>query len=377
MTAARQNWLDSIRWQSDFYLRGLKRQRTDLEFEWDWFSESQLGGGGGVKMLAKRALSRLPMRSRWNKASQYSMAWIEQNAGVLWQARSHLDDDLSKLLFDQQLVLRATSYEQYYYPRIDFEDFVSVVSKSPFESSDLPTTYLGLPLFRFTLRVPSRSSTPELTIISTRSQVQLLNSYRQYFVRRSEFDSTPRPGDVVIDCGACIGEISLLFAGLVGESGEVHMFDPVPLHARFCELQGELNPKVRGALRINALAVGDATKEQSGGTRTDSSSIAPGGLAIDSFSVTTLDDYVTKHKVRRVDVIKMDIEGAEVPALAGASQLIRDFRPTLTISAYHRQDDLWVIPERIKSLNPRYRLYFGHHSPVLYESVYYAADPQR
>jgi FkbM family methyltransferase len=376
MTAARQNWLDSIRWQCDFYLQSPKRQRTDLEFEWAWYSESQLGGGRGVKLLAKRALSRLPMRSRWNRISQYSTDWVEKNAGLLWGARALLEDDLSKLLFDQQLVLRATSHEQYYYPRIDFDDFVNVISATAFQSVDLPTTYLGLPLFQFTLRVPSRASLPELKIISTKGQVRLLNSYRQYLVRRSDFDSSPQPGDVVMDCGACIGEISLLFAGLVGDRGEVHLFDPVPLHARFCGLQGDLNPQVQGALRINTVAVGDTTREMSAGSRADSSGIAPGGLAIDSFAMTTLDDYVGKQQLKRVDIIKMDIEGSEREALAGAGQVVREFRPKLTISAYHLHDDLWVLPERIKALNPRYRLYFGHHSPVSYESVYYAVDPQ-
>ena len=52
--------------------------------------------------------------------------------------------------------------------------------------------------------------------------------------------------------------------------------------------------------------------------------------------------------------------------------------PKFAEDAYHMErDDLWAIPDRIKSLNPRYRLYFGHHSPVLYESVYYASDPNR
>jgi hypothetical protein len=68
----------------------------------------------------------------------------------------------------------------------------------------------------------------------------------------------------------------------------------------------------------------------------------------------------------------MDIEGSEVAALQGASMIVRDFKPRLAISAYHRPDDLWTIPEIIRKTNPKYKIFFGHHSPMQWESVYYA-----
>jgi hypothetical protein len=68
----------------------------------------------------------------------------------------------------------------------------------------------------------------------------------------------------------------------------------------------------------------------------------------------------------------MDIEGAEMSALEGASQVIREFKPRLAISAYHKPEDLWEIPQKLKAQNGNYRLFFGHHSPITWESVYYA-----
>ena len=374
MTTARQNWIDTIRWQSDFYLRAAKRERTDPEFEWAWYSQWLLGGGEPLKLAVKRAISRLPLvHTRWHEKASNAAQWMDQNAGLLWSTRSLLEDELSKVLYDAHLVLRICGYERFYYPRIDFEDFVTVERESAFEVSGLPSDYVGLPikLFDVKLAAPWGHS---LKVVSTHSQIHLTNSYRQYFVTRSGLDSSPKQGDVVLDCGACIGDLSLVFAAIVGSQGEVHLFDPVPLHARYCELQGKLNPGFANVLKMNVVAVGDVTREVSG-SRTDSAHVQPGGLAVDAFSMTTLDDYASAKKLRKVDLIKMDIEGAERGALQGAASVIREFRPKLTISAYHRTDDLWVLADGIKSLNPGYKLYFGHHSPVAMESVYYAVQP--
>lgn len=54
----------------------------------------------------------------------------------------------------------------------------------------------------------------------------------------------------------------------------------------------------------------------------------------------------------------MDIEGAEVPALLGAKQTIRTFRPKLAISAYHRPDDLVTIPRLFEKFG--YISYLAH-----------------
>ena len=73
----------------------------------------------------------------------------------------------------------------------------------------------------------------------------------------------------------------------------------------------------------------------------------------------------------RVDVIKMDIEGAEREALRGCSATIQQWSPVLMICLYHRWDDLWEIPRLIRSLG-NYEFYLGQHTESAVETVLYA-----
>ena len=59
----------------------------------------------------------------------------------------------------------------------------------------------------------------------------------------------------------------------------------------------------------------------------------------------------------KMDLLKLDVEGAEAEALAGAERTIQQNRPTLSLSLYHRTEDLWKLPLYICELLPEKKLY--------------------
>ncbi len=65
----------------------------------------------------------------------------------------------------------------------------------------------------------------------------------------------------------------------------------------------------------------------------------------------------------------MDIEGEEIAALEGARSAIVEHHPRLAISAYHRYDDLWKIPERILSYRSDYDVCLRHYTEGITETV--------
>ncbi len=364
----RNNWIASLTGQIHFYEHRSGGKRSDPEFEWDTLERSFAQRHPRLRALV-RSFKKM---SGLHVTEHLSTDWLHDHADLLYDARCMLDDDLSRLLFDAAITVRLAGYRQFYFPRIDFDDFLTIESEKPFREKGFPHDYLGAPLGVFDIRLCERAESPTVRVITRAIQLRLVNSYRQYLIRRSGFDISPRSGETVYDCGACIGEISVLFAGMVAGGGEVHLFDPMPLHTRFCKLQASLNPTLQDSIHVNTLAVGDSTHEGKSGPET-SDQIEPGAISTADFACTTLDDYSAKQD-RPVDFIKMDIEGAEMAALNGASGTISSVRPRLAISGYHKPEDLWELPNKIKDLNPRYKMAFGHHTPIMWESVFYAWD---
>jgi methyltransferase, FkbM family len=95
------------------------------------------------------------------------------------------------------------------------------------------------------------------------------------------------------------------------------------------------------------------------------------GTAKKEVAVTDIDSVGGETKV---GFIKMDIEGCEYEGLQGAAATIKRDYPVLAVSAYHKKEDLIVLPQYIKSLESDvgYKLYLRHHGVCAYELVLYA-----
>lgn len=73
----------------------------------------------------------------------------------------------------------------------------------------------------------------------------------------------------------------------------------------------------------------------------------------------------------KVDFIKLDIEGAELSALRGASNTIRRCRPKLAVCVYHKQSDFTEIPKYLLQLEPSYKVFLRHYTQGIFETVMY------
>lgn len=58
--------------------------------------------------------------------------------------------------------------------------------------------------------------------------------------------------------------------------------------------------------------------------------------------------------------IKLDVEGQEAAALWGARKTIANYKPKLLVSAYHRNDDLFCIPQLIAGIRGDYKVFLRH-----------------
>lgn len=77
-------------------------------------------------------------------------------------------------------------------------------------------------------------------------------------------------------------------------------------------------------------------------------------------TLITLDDLIKNENIGKPDYIKMDIEGAELPALKGASETLKNYKPNLLLSC-HRRDDFFKIILYVNSLKLGYKFYLAEH----------------
>lgn len=151
------------------------------------------------------------------------------------------------------------------------------------------------------------------------------------------FDRLLAPGRVVLDVGANVGYYSLTAAARVGASGRVIAFEPGPTVARRLRENAELNGLAN--LTVVQAAVADApgthrfqlAEDSEGSSLYEGAADAVGTVEV---AVTTLDREVSERGLTRVDLVKIDAEGAEVGVLRGARRLLSGAdAPALVVEA--------------------------------------------
>lgn len=171
-----------------------------------------------------------------------------------------------------------------------------------------------------------------------------------------------QPGDVVLDCGANVGVYTR--AALRAGAAKVVAIEPLPQNIE-C-LRRNFAPEIaRGEVVLYPKGVWDCDSVLTLHFDPDETAAAtfldpwmPASRAVE-VPLTTIDKLAAELALDRVDIIKMDIEGAEPRALKGATAVLRQFRPGLAISAYHRPEDPVEIPATVTGALASYQLECG------------------
>jgi FkbM family methyltransferase len=153
-------------------------------------------------------------------------------------------------------------------------------------------------------------------------------------------------GAVFLDVGANAGVFSLVASRYVGASGRVYSFEPSEREYRrlldviqLNGLEGRMTPvQVAVGARPGHEMLRVAAPPYSG-LNTLGTEFPYDGVDVSNVervAVTTLDEYSRRQHLSRIDVIKIDIEGAESAALAGSASILQRLRPVLIIELFSR-----------------------------------------
>jgi len=182
--------------------------------------------------------------------------------------------------------------------------------------------------------------------------------------------------EVFVDCGAFDGEsVGAFLKRTAGWFGGVAAIEADPQNAeKLRQFIERLPAAVSSRIRVIDGAVGarnETIRFHATGTRASNLSDDK-----DTIEVTChrLDDILFE---AAPSYIKMDIEGAEVDALAGAREIIRRHNPVLAICLYHRQSDLWEIPLQVLAMTDQYQFFLRRYSDDCWEQLLYAIPVHR
>ncbi len=162
-----------------------------------------------------------------------------------------------------------------------------------------------------------------------------------------------QPGDVVLDCGADIGT----FTRLALEMGAARIVAVEPAPEKWPCLERNFSQEIAdGTVLLFRKGVWDkeASLPISGGTVLDTA-----GSPSEMIQLTTIDNLVSELNLNKVDFIKMDIEGAEIKALKGASGSLRRFKPRLAISTEHYADESKDVAREVSRIVGSYEMECG------------------
>jgi FkbM family methyltransferase len=147
-----------------------------------------------------------------------------------------------------------------------------------------------------------------------------------------------RPGMVALDVGADIGYYTLQLSRLVGPTGQVVAFEPIPKARE--RLEHNITTNGRTNIVVSELALGnqegtvyleDPFKKSR--LNLNKTTAGEGDIKV---TIRRLDDLAGEMKLSSVDLVKIDVEGAEHEVLRGMEQLLKRFHPVLVIEVHHQ-----------------------------------------
>lgn len=169
-------------------------------------------------------------------------------------------------------------------------------------------------------------------------------------------------GMTVFDVGANVGELTLLFSRFAGAGGSVHAFEPTG--AGFERLSAVCRAASLRNVRLNRLAMA----EEEGAVRLhvyDADHLSWTSRArrpLENYGIdvkpptteevpaTTVDLYCEKNGVVEIDLLKIDVEGAELQVLIGAQRMLREKRVRcVTFEFGQTTFDMGNTPDQLES----------------------------
>jgi FkbM family methyltransferase len=174
-----------------------------------------------------------------------------------------------------------------------------------------------------------------------------------------------RPGDHVVDVGACEGSFAVECVRRYG-AAVVYAFEPSSTMAKALRITAARN-RLQDRVQVIEAAVAedsgmvefvdDTSNPLTSRIASSPAGPSPGNSAMSATSrvpTMRLDDWVSASGIGRVDYLKIDAEGSDVAVLMGARELLRRWQPAIAVTTYHEPEHCEQMISFLRSLDLGY-----------------------
>jgi FkbM family methyltransferase len=278
-----------------------------------------------------------------------------------------MSDEYSKNLFVELLAMQMLGET-----RMQLSSFTRDLVESYEKASDqISDSAESLKVYKWILKKINLNN-PSITFFTSPEALNIASVDRLYCYKRGGIVVDVVAGDTVIDAGIGWGDTVVYLASkaMSNDGNKYYAFDIVEEGLLALKKQLGLNPQITNVVPV-LKALSDKNGEVFISDESSPGSRVEGASTGRSISSITIDSFVFEQKCEKVNFIKMDIEGSEIPALNGARETIRRHKPKLAISVYHKWDDLKIIPRLINDACPSYKFYLDCTTGFGGEAVLY------
>lgn len=150
--------------------------------------------------------------------------------------------------------------------------------------------------------------------------------------KQKAFAHIVKLGDVVYDIGAHVGFYTLLASNLVGDTGKVFAFEPLPRNSAYLRKHLALNHRTNAKLFESAVGAQGGAALLAESESSFSGRIGEKGEL--PVAIVSIDELVARSEMEPPDIIKIDVEGGEISVLRGAEKMLRAHRPTILLATH-------------------------------------------
>ena len=190
------------------------------------------------------------------------------------------------------------------------------------------------------------------------------------------------PGDVILNCGIASGFELPFFLNRLRGRGRIINVDP--LGERYlCDYARGYARHFRDLLEPHDVALATYDGEMKmrvaneDGSGTSSFHVPEDDPALVAFPCLTVETVLQRAGVEKLDLIKMDLEGAEVALLPDVVAAMKKYRPQLAISIYHMIEHMIEVPHFLMTSLEEYNFYIVSYGYERYETVFYCIPQEK